>query len=142
MPVKVDRFIRDGETVNLGGVTLTAHLTPGHTPGDTSWTLPVSENGKTYVVLFAGSTSVGGNPLKNVPEYPTIAADYRASFSKLKAIHADVLLTEHQSASREFERAARAKPGEPNPFIDPTALGRYVDASQKDFETTLAKTTD
>jgi len=137
-PVKVDRVVHDGETVSLGGVTLTAHLTPGHTPGDTSWTLPVRENGKTLTVLFVGSTSVGGNPLKNVPEYPGIAADYRASFAKLRSMHADVLLTEHQSVSGEIEKAARAKPGAPNPFIDASALGRNVDASEKDFDTQFA----
>lgn len=139
VPVKVWRAVRDGETVKFGGVTLTAHLTPGHTPGDTSWTMPVRENGKTYLVLFAGSTTTGGNPLVNVPEYPAIAADFRATFAKLRKIKADVLLTEHQSMSGEIAKAGARKPGSPNPFIDPSALPLYVDAAEKDFDAEFAK---
>ena len=138
-PVKVDRVVRDGETISLGGVTLTAHLTPGHTPGDTSWTLPVKENGVEHVVLFAGSTTTGGNPLVNVPQYPTIASDLRQSLAKLKSLKADVLLTEHQVLAHEIDKAARAKAGGPNPFVDPGELQRYVDASEKDFEAEYAK---
>lgn len=138
-PVKVDRVVHDGDKVSLGGVTLTAHLTPGHTPGDTSWTLPVKDNGVEHLVVFAGSTSTGGNPLVNVPEYPGIASDYRMSFAKLKGLKADVLLTEHQELAHEIAKAARAKPGAPNPFAEPGELQRYVDASEKDFEAEYAK---
>jgi metallo-beta-lactamase class B len=140
-PVKVDRAVTDGDTVELGGTILTAVVTPGHTPGCIGWRLTARENGKTYSVLFAGSVSVGGNPLVNVAEYPAIADDYRASFARLKTMTADVLLTEHQRFADEIAKAARAAPGKPNPFVDPGALQRYVAASEADFNKELAAQT-
>ncbi len=137
-PVKVDRTVHDGDTISLGGTSLTAHRTAGHTPGATSWTMMVKDGGKSYAVLFASSTSTGGNPLLDVPEYKGIIADYRKSFAWLETIKADVLLTEHQDLADEIARAARAKPGAPNPFIDPGALPRYVAASEAAFNKELA----
>lgn len=141
VPVKIARMVHDGETVSFGGVTLTAHLTPGHTPGDMSWTMPVNDNGTAHTVLFAGSLTTGGNPLINVPEYPTIAADFRYSFAKMRSFKADVLLTEHQSLSHEIEKAAQRRPGGANPFVDPGELARYVDASEKAFNAEYARQT-
>lgn len=140
-PVKVDRVVNDGDTVELGGTTLTAVVTPGHTPGCIGWRMTAHENGKTYTVLFAGSISVGGNPLVNVAEYPTIADDYRASFARLKAMKVDVLLTEHQRFANEIAKAGRAAQGKPNPFVDPSELQRYVATDEADFNKELAAQT-
>ncbi|MBC7167487.1 subclass B3 metallo-beta-lactamase, partial [Phenylobacterium sp.] len=82
-PVKVDRVIGDGETVELGGVALTAHLTPGHSPGCTTWTFPVQIAGRTRQALLYCSTSVAANRLVSTdegPQYPGIVEDYQASF--------------------------------------------------------------
>lgn len=137
-PLKIDRVVHDGDTVSLGGVTLTAHLTPGHTPGCTTWTMPVTENGTKYEVMFAGSTSVAGNPLVGNNAYPQIADDYRRAFAKLGTMKADILLTEHQRLSDEIGKAARAKSGAANPFVDAGALQRSVAESEADFEKQLA----
>src|ERR1019366_5395511 len=59
-PTKVDRVLHDGDAVTLGGTTLVAHLTPGHTKGCTTWTLKTQENGKSYNVVILGS--IGVNP--------------------------------------------------------------------------------
>lgn len=76
-PATADRLLRDGDTVKLGRVTLTCHLTPGHTKGCTTWTMDVDEGGKTYHMLFFGSTTVlEGVHLLNNPKYPRVAADY------------------------------------------------------------------
>src|SRR5215831_3728849 len=81
--VAADRLLRDGETVSLGGVTLVCHLTPGHTKGCTTWTMDVQEEGRTYQVLFFGSTTVlDGVRLVNNPKYPGIAENYAATFKK------------------------------------------------------------
>ena len=69
-PVKVDRVLHDGDTVSLGGETLTAHLTPGHTAGCTTWTFPVVEGGKTLSVIYQCSMSVAANRLLGPPQYP------------------------------------------------------------------------
>lgn len=138
-PVKVGRIVSDGETLSLGGTSLTAHRTGGHTPGNMSWTMTVMEQGKPYQVLFAGSLSTGGNPLNNPPEYKGIVADYRRSFAWMKTVKADILLTEHQDLAEEIARAGRVKPGAPNPFIDPSALPRYIASSGAAFDKEVAR---
>ena len=138
-PVKVDRIARDGETIELGGTKLTAHLTPGHTPGCTSWTMPVSEDGAAHTAIFYCSTTVAGNPLVNNKAYPQIASDYEASFAKLKTMKADVFLAAHAQFYHPQQKLALRKKGAPNPFVDPGELQRFVAASQRDFEAELAK---
>jgi metallo-beta-lactamase class B len=138
-PVKVERIVKDGEMISLGGVTLTARTTPGHTRGCTSWTMPVSENGTKHTILFACSLTVGGNPLIANPAYPNVVADFRHSFAKMKAFRSDILLTQHPYNADELGKAARAKPGAPNPFVDPTEVNRYVDSAERDFERELAQ---
>src|SRR5690606_4949344 len=80
-PVKVDRIVRDGETVEIGGVTLTANVTPGHTRGATTWTMDVSEAGETYRVLFFSSASINSGTRLTGPDaaYPEIANDLAAT---------------------------------------------------------------
>ncbi|MGH9802316.1 MAG: subclass B3 metallo-beta-lactamase, partial [Blastocatellia bacterium] len=95
-PVKVDRIIKDGEVVRMGGVALTARLTPGHTEGNTTWTTTVEENGKKYDVVFAGSMSINpGVKMVNNPTWAGIAEAYAKSFLTLKSLHCDVFLGPH-----------------------------------------------
>ena len=135
-PVTVDRTLHDGDTVTLGGLTLTAHLTPGHTPGDTTWTFPVTEGGRRLEVVYYGSTTVAANRLAPRPQYPGIVDDYRRAFSKLKTLQADVFLAPHPE---QFDLAAKRARGLPAALIDPTELPRRVAASEADFDRELAK---
>src|SRR5947209_7457120 len=57
----IDRTLRDGEEVTLGGTTLVAHLTAGHTRGCTTWTMHAREGGKDLNVVFACSYRAPGN---------------------------------------------------------------------------------
>jgi metallo-beta-lactamase class B len=145
-PVKVDRAVKDGDTVVLGGVTLTAHITPGHTPGCTNWTMPIVAGNDNHTVVFFCSITVAGNPLVNNKAYPKIADDYRASFAKLKAIDADIFLAPHAEqfglAKKVATMTASEKNkvlGAPNPFIDKGEFHRVVGGMEKDFEVQLAK---
>ncbi len=95
-PVKVDRVIADNETVHLGGVVLTAHLTPGHTKGCTTWTMPATADGRTYQVVFYCSTSVVGRLVGN-RAYPNIVSDYEQTFAKLRRLPCGVFLGPHGS---------------------------------------------
>jgi metallo-beta-lactamase class B len=122
-PIKVDRVVRDGETIQLGDVTLTANLTPGHTPGCTSWSTTVQERRRQLNVLFLCSITVAGNILVGNRAYPQIVADYRATYAKL----ADVI-----------EREARRQAGETDAFIDPQVLPALVAQFSAAFETALA----
>jgi metallo-beta-lactamase class B len=136
-PVKPDVVIHDRDTVTLGEVTMTAHLTAGHTRGDTTWTTTTEENGKTYNVVFVGSVSVlQGYRLTKPESYPGIAADYEKSFQVLKSLPCDVFLAAHgQFFNLTQKREALAKGAKENPFIDPAGYQAYVAEAEKDFET-------
>lgn len=128
--VPVDRIVRDGETVRLGTVAITAVLTPGHTPGCTTWTMPVTEGGRVLRVVFPCSLTVAGNVLKNNRAYPGIVADYRRSFARLAAMPADVVLPMHPEFADVLGRAAR---GGGAAFVDRAALPRIVADARRDF---------
>lgn len=144
-PVKVDQVIGDGQKVSLGGMVLTAHITPGHTAGCTTWTFPVKVDGKVRQVLLYCSTSVALNRLVNKargPQYPGIVSDYQKTFARLKTMKADIFLAPHNEQFDLDAKRARLKAGVPNPFIDPTELARTVAASEADFQRDLAKQQD
>jgi len=145
-PVKVDRVVKDGDTVFLGGVTLTAHLTPGHTPGATSWTMPVADGRQDHNVVFFSSMTVGGQPLVNNKAYPEIADDFRASFAKLMKMDADIFLAPHGDQMNLAKKAATLQENTdkkvlnaPNPFIDKDEFHRVVANQQRQFEAALAR---
>jgi len=136
-PIRPERTIVDGDAIELGGVSLTAHLTPGHTKGCTSWSMRTNENGKDYDVLFLCGLTVSPYKLTNNAAYPNIVEDVRNSFIKLRRMHVDVLLAAH-GFWFDFEgKAARQKEGAPNPFFDPDELGRHLTEMEKDFEQAL-----
>jgi metallo-beta-lactamase class B len=137
-PIKVDRVVRDGESISLGDVTVTAHLTPGHTPGCTSWSTTVQEQGRKLDVLFLCSITVAGNTLLGNRAYPEIVSDYRATFLKLVAMNAVILLPSHPDMADVIEREARREAGERDAFIDPQALPSLVAESSAAFEAALA----
>lgn len=135
-PVDVDAIVKDGERVTLGDVTLTAHLTPGHSKGTTSWTMTVKDGGRELSVLFAGSTSIPDPDMTvvNNPRYPALVDDYKRTFAFLKSQQPDVWLTQHASAFGLHDKAARLRAGEkPNPFIDAAGYGRWLTGSERSF---------
>ncbi len=144
-PVKVDRALEDGERLSMGGIALTAHLTPGHSAGCTTWTFPVMIDGVSRQAMIYCSTSVAANRLVSKtkgPQYPGIVADYEQSFAKLKTMKADVFLAPHAEQFGMTEKRAALAAGGPNPFIDPGLLQKTVAASEKAFREELAKQQD
>lgn len=136
-PVHVDRVVQDGDAVKLGGVTLTAHITPGHTKGCTTWTMPVTDAGKTYQVVFYCSTSVV-DKLVNNAAYPGIVADYEHSFAILKKMPCDIFLAPHAQFFRLDEKRAELAAGKQDAFVDSTEMRRFVDESEQGFHKQLA----
>ena len=129
-PVKVDRRLNDGDRVELGGVTITAHLTPGHTMGATTFTTTVEEAGKQYDVVFATSLSVNpGTKLRDNPKYPAILSDWEKTFRFMKSLQPDVWVSGHAGFFDMAGKAARAGQ-HPNPYIDPVGYRRYVDSAE------------
>jgi len=131
-PHPIDHILKDGEEVKLGGTTLTAHLTAGHTPGCTTWTTKVDENGKSYNVLIVCSVGVNpGTVLVNNKDYPSIADDYARSFKVLRAMPVDVFLGAHGSFYGLQAKYAKLQAGGANPFIDPAGFKAYLDDKEK-----------
>ncbi len=137
--VKVDRIIADGGKISLGGTTLTAHITPGHSRGCTSWTMTVNDKGAPRNVLFFGSTTVAGNILVGNKVYPGIVQDYRKSFAKLKAMKADILLTNHPEFADLDEKRDAQIAGKADAFVDASALPALIKELEAAFNTELAR---
>ena len=116
VPRPMYETLRDGSEIKLGNVTLTAHHTPGHTPGCTTWTMKVQDGGRSYDVLIIGS--VGVNPGTNLVGNPQLVEQYRQSFKFLHSAHVDVPLGSHPAMYNMAEKLAKLKPGGPNPFVD------------------------
>jgi len=138
--VKVGQVLHDGDTVSLGGTVLTAHKTPGHTKGCTTWTMQVKDGGKTLNVVFVGSPNVNpGYVLVGNKKYPGIAQDYEKTFQVLKSLPADVFLGAHGDYYGMPAKYAKLKPGSANPFIDPEGYKAYVANREAAFRKELAK---
>jgi metallo-beta-lactamase class B len=147
-PVKVDKIIKDGETVHLGEVTLTAHLTPGHTEGNTTWTMKVEDNGKQYDVVFVGSMSINpGVHMVNFPAWPEIAEVYAKSFQTLKTLPCDVFLGPHAPFFDMENKVLRMKAEKQrsmadnnvNYFIDPEGYRNYIVSFEKSYNEQLQR---
>jgi metallo-beta-lactamase class B len=140
-PVKVDRRLNDGDTVTLGGTTLHAHVTPGHTRGCTTWSFTVNEKGRDLrVVDMCGLTVLETTKLLNNPRYPNLVSDYERTFTVLRSLPVDIFIGSHPSYYDGAAKAAalKANPDGPNPFIDPDGYRRYIDTGEQRFRARLA----
>jgi metallo-beta-lactamase class B len=133
-PVKVDHTFQDLDKIELGGTELTAHLTPGHTKGSTSYTFDIAENGRTYHVLIANLGTINpGTVLLHNHEYPDIASDYAQTYQILRALPCDIFLTSHAS---QFGMFSKYRPGmsyEPERFLDHGIYLRVIDRQENAF---------
>ena len=137
-PHPIDRILKDGDTVTLGNTTLTAHLTPGHTRGNTTWTMKATDNGRTYDVVIIGSAGVNpGFQLVNNKDNPQIADEYKQTFKVLRSLPCDIPLASHgamYNLAEKFKKIGNS----PNPFIDPAGYKAELDTVEAVFVETLA----
>jgi len=137
-PHPIDRVLEHGDEVMLGGSTLVARLTPGHTPGCTTWTMIVEEGNQTYNVVIVGS--MGSNPgfqFVNNTANPTIADQYKKGFSVLGSLSVDIPLASHPAMynmTDKYERLGQS----PNPYIDPEGYRAELEAVETLFLDVLA----
>jgi metallo-beta-lactamase class B len=129
----VDRILHDGDKVTLGGTTLVAHLTAGHTAGCTTWTTTAQEAGKTYNVMFGCSLR------SPAVVTPAIADSLNRSFKTVRALPCDVQLGDHGAQYNMQEKFAKLKSGGPNPFIDPASCTLEADVQEAMFQAILAE---
>jgi metallo-beta-lactamase class B len=139
--VKVDRVLHDGEAITLGGVTLTPHLTPGHTPGNTTWTMVTEDKGKSYNVVFWVFVSLFPNAsLKGTPSYPNMGADVAKTMKVIPTIKCDVFLGSNSSFfNMEQKHDALMKGADPNPFIDPQGCKEFVERAEASYQAALQR---
>ena len=124
--VKVDRVLRDGDTIEIGDVQLTAHLTPGHTRGSTTWVANIVDGGKAYMVAFpAGAGFNPGYRLVKNPSYPGIADDYRRTHHVLEMLKPDIWLAQHNEYYDLEGKRARAATEGVKAWIDPEGYRRW-----------------
>lgn len=138
-PIRVDRVIGDGESLTLGGVTLTAHMTPGHTEGCTSWSMEVTgAEGARHTAFFHCSATVAGQSL--APEsYPGMVEAFRSTFARVREMRADVFLANHENFFDLDARRERLRAGDANAFVDADALGAFNAELEAAFEAELAR---
>ena len=134
---KIDEVavFQDGETLRVGSLALTAHLTPGHTPGGTSWTWTSCEKARCLHLVYADSLTPVSAPsfeFSRSRQYPNAVADFERSFATLESLPCDILLTAHPDASDFWERRAHRA------LIDPKACARYAATGRERLRKRLA----
>ena len=139
-PAKVDRVLRDGARVELGGAVLVAKLTAGHTKGCTTWTMAVKEGEKSYQAVIVGSPNVNpGYKLVKNAAYPRIASDYARMFKTLAALPVDLFLGAHGAYFDMEAKYARLQKGETEVFVDREGYRKFVADRAAAFEAELQK---
>ena len=127
----IDKTLHDGERVTLGGTTLTAHLTAGHTHGCTTWTMKAQEGGKMYNVVIGCSL----RPPATLT--PDVIAEFSHTFPRVRSLACDVPLGDHAAQYNMEEKYAKLHQGAPNPFIDPAECKYEVDIEEAMFHALL-----
>jgi metallo-beta-lactamase class B len=136
---EVDQVLDDGDEVKLGGTTLVARRTPGHTRGCTTWTWQAKEGDKKYELVVIGSPNVNpGYKLVGNKDYPEIADDFATTFKLLKSFPCEFFLGAHGEYYGMAAKYERIK-GNENPFIDPKGYKEYVQLKEKAYQKTLAE---
>ncbi len=135
-PVRVDTILHDGTEVSLGGITLTAHKTPGHTKGCTTWTTRIANRD----VVIVGSANVNeGYKLLYNEKYPNIVSDYEQTFKVLRSLRCDIFLGAHGNYYNMEDKYRRLMQGGSNPFIDEVGYKAYVEDREVAFKNALRK---
>ena len=149
-PARVDRVLHDGDTVVLGGVTLTAHHTGGHTRGCTAWTfrthiLSDPAGGFRNVVIVGGLRALSQYRLLDAPgqraSYPGIKEDFDKTFATLRALPCDIFLGAHGIYFGLLSKVKRMQTEGEAAFIDPKGYIDTVNAAQAEFDKTVAAQT-
>ena len=137
----IDRVLKDGEQVRFGGATLTAHLTPGHTRGCTTWEMTVQDGGRPYNVVIACGGLQEDARLVNNRNYPEIAGHFAQSIKTYKTMKPDVFLASHSWFFDLAGKYTRLGGGGTNPYVDPAGFRAWVDNMEKNWNTLMAEQT-
>jgi metallo-beta-lactamase class B len=126
--------VADGDTLRVGPLVLTAHLTPGHTPGGTTWSWKSCERERCVSIVYADSqTPVSADDFyfTRSVTYPSAIADFERGFTVLEGLACDILVTPHPGASSLWQRVAARDAGNPDALIDGDACNGYATAARE-----------
>ncbi|HEY2446822.1 MAG TPA: subclass B3 metallo-beta-lactamase [Rhizomicrobium sp.] len=136
------RTLTDGETLHVGAIAVTAHFTPGHTAGGTSWTWLACERKRCLHIVYADSLSAVSAPhfrFTGSDAYPRALDDFHRSFAVLSSLPCDILITVHPEFGNLWQRLDRRSRGNPDALIDSGACRRYADAAKKGLARRIAQ---
>ncbi|MDQ3079175.1 MAG: subclass B3 metallo-beta-lactamase [Pseudomonadota bacterium] len=133
-PVQISRVIADGEQIIVGPLALTAHATPGHTQGGTSWSWRSCEGKACLTMVYADSLSAVSRADYRFTDHPALVATFRSTFAKIAALPCDLLITPHPSASNLFDRLS-----DKAPLVDPAGCRTYAATASKRLDERLAR---
>jgi metallo-beta-lactamase class B len=138
--VKHVSTFHEGEIIHVGDIAITPHLTPGHTPGGTSWAWKACEGTVCYAMVYADSLNpVSAAGFRFSHDYPKAAEDFEKSFEFFETTGCDVLITAHPEASNLWERLAQREKGvKPDPMVDSGACRAYAATGREKLRQRLA----
>jgi metallo-beta-lactamase class B len=140
-PVQHAQALLDGETISVGDTTVTAHYTPGHTPGGTTWTWSSCDSIRCFDVVYADSlnpVSAPGFRFNDASHHPTTAETLRRSITIVRALPCNILITVHPDFSDVLDKAAaNARDPSKNAFLDTKACRAYADDADKRLDARL-----
>jgi metallo-beta-lactamase class B len=131
----VARVLADGDTLRVGPIALVMHLTPGHTPGSTTWSWRSCEMRHCLEMVYADSQtpiSADGFRFTASPAWPTALADFERGIAKLEGLRCDLLVTPHPGASGLWERVSAGR------LVDPQACRRYAEGARRQLARRIA----
>ena len=142
-PIAAVREVKDNEPIVAGEVTITAHFTPGHTPGGTSWTWQACEGSVCRTIVYADSlTPVSSGKFKFTHDYPHALQDFEKSFAFLQTTPCDILVTTHPENSSLWDRLeARERGATPDPMLNPGACRELAQHGRDSVRRRLAEET-
>lgn len=130
--------LQDGQTLALGPIAITAHQTPGHTPGGTSFSWRSCDHGRCLDLVYADSlTAISDDAYRytDEPSHPGVVGGFKQSIDKIGKLPCDILLTTHPTASNLLQRIG---PQPSTALVDPTACSRYADNARIGLEKRIA----
>ena len=119
------QVVRNGETLSVVPLQLTAHMTPGHTAGGTSWSWRSCEGARCLNVIYADSLSPVSNDTFKYTTSPLLK-QFEESYTTLENLPCDILLTPHTGFSPILENLAAREAGNANAFVDTRACKTYA----------------
>lgn len=141
--VKGVRAVADGETLSVGDLAITAHLTPGHTPGSTTWTWRSCEGARCLDIVYADSLnaiSAPGFRFTGDASRPSVETAFRRSIATVASLPCEIMLAVHPGfTGMEQKLRRRQEERGSEPFVDPAACRVYAADAAKRLDQRVAE---